>query len=293
MKMKDLQTKWFFITLALVGTLSFAISLLPFVLETFRPILREFAIAVFIAIILAITVERYASEKFQHEVDKALIQTREAVFEAVYATMMPEVILNEVREFILKQPFIRKNIITTISMSWLPDGNRDYLEFTTSTEYDVVNITNHQQIYNIYAQNSRPNDPKLNQHIKFMGLKIGKTFLNGSTDLEPLISSENTHISLRTKIELAPGSSEHIGIQDWRYIECDDYYTLNMGYPTDELTINVTHPKDIIVKVRVNHPDPSRLIILPGSDEYNGWKLPNGILPYQGLEIWWYPSERT
>lgn len=294
MSLKDLRTKYLFIVLGLVGALSAALSLLPSVQGTLQSALIEFAVGVFIAIVLAITVERYATEQFRREVDRALQLTRESVFEAVFSTMMPDSIFKEIRELILAQPFVRKDVYAAVSMRWPADGDRETLDFTTAFAYDVRNLSARTQKYTVYAQLSRPNDPRLSQKIEFHELSIGGKSADKYTGerLESLLSSGDTHLTLRKVIEMGPGGSEHIAMRFWRRIECEDYYTLNMGYPTEGLTLVVDHPEDIVVKLRVNHPSPDRLVTLPSSEVLRGWKLEGGILPYQGLEIWWFPSDR-
>jgi len=293
MPTRDLRTTFLFVVLGLIGIISFVLSLLPAIPKTFQSALSEFAIGVFIAIVLAFTVDHYTTEHFNAEITRALQQTKESVFDAVFSTMLPESIYKEVRETILTQPFMRKNVFATISLTWPPGRKKESLLFTTSIAYDIFNLFSRPQEYTVFAQSSRPNDPKLNKEIGFLALRIGDNpdgiYTGGK--LNSIIQEDDTHITLRTTINIRPGNKDHVEIEDWRYIETEDYYTLNMGYPTEGLTVLVNHPEDITVKIRVNHPSPNRLTKLPSNKGMSGWKLEGGIRPYQGLEIWWYSTQ--
>jgi hypothetical protein len=292
---KDPRSKYFFIILGLLGLLSLVLSFLPSFGGTVKAGLTEFAVAVFIAIVLAFTVERYVSEEFQHKVEQALQLTRESVLEAVYSTLMPDAIFKEVRDLILAQPFVRKDVSAVITMRWPDDGDRATLDFNTTLGYDVQNVSGRTYKYMISAQLSRPNDPHLRDMIRFDELAIGRTPPTRivAEELAALLTPDDTHLTLRKEISLPPKGSQYVALRFWRRIECDDYYTLNMGSPTEGLALTVYHPPEIVERLRINHPAPDRVVGLPGSEVSSSWTLQGGILPYQGLEIWWYPKEQN
>jgi hypothetical protein len=290
MTTQDIHARYLFLILGLLGILALTVSFVPSVNETLRSVLVEFAAAVFIAIILAFSIQRLTEEKFRREVDQALQLTRESVFDAVFSTLMPEAIFAEIRDLILRQPFFRRNVYATVTMNWEDNGTRDHIEFISTSAYDVMNMSTRTLGFKIQAQLSRPNDPKLSAHIKFLELAIGLDKYEGE-QLEAWITEDDTHLTLHKEIVLDPNATQHIELRTWRLIESSDYYTLNMGYPTEDFTLVVNHPKDLIVKLRINHPSPERVRAFPGSDLLCGWKLEGGILPNQGLEIWWYPRD--
>lgn len=283
--------------LVLFGALAIVLATLSFLPQLgaiLQARLLQFAIAIVISIVLALTVQRYARDEFRDEVDRALERTRVAVLEAAYSKMVPEEVFEEVRDLIFDQPFLRKNANAVVTLEWPQNGDKNHLVFETVVSFEMHNVSKHPQTYSFYAENTRPNRPDLSDKIWFRRLVIkdGVRILmeHGPDELERTVDRESdTHILLRHNIEIPEGESRTIETHDLRWIEWKDYYTLKMGFPTIDLSLYVHHPEDIGVKLTLNHPREERLREILSNRTTNAWKLEGAILPYQGLEFFWQP----
>jgi hypothetical protein len=289
--LNKIRTHYLYIVLGLLAIILAVTSLLPFpiIADTgLKSLLVELAIGLFIAIVLSMTVERYASDQFRQEVDEALQKTRVSVLEATFSTLIPPEIYDELRSLILTRPFIRRDVMCYVSLEWPLDESKDCFKLQTRFSYNVQNITNLNQGYTVFAEIERPINPKFRDQIKFDNFVIGNTNYKGD-ELLFIARGEERRLFIREEITIRPDEPVTISMQDTRFEDAVGDYSILMGLPTIGFTLMVSHPLGVKVEAVERHPNAERLIKIEGTDTLSGWKLEGGILPYQGIKINWYP----
>lgn len=214
----------------------------------------------------------------------------------------------ELTSKVLRPDFIRRNYRLTLTLQTIPASY--VLRVTTETEYLLENVSRETKPWTIRGWIDTARDQWLYQFPKsrFVFLSFGKEeFREASShrpvDLDPqtnkllVLTEERDALTLAYPMDepIHAGERYYIRLIAEQVMQIQDQFVWNMVHVTDKL--------DLVVKLRGSL-DWNRFAVVPRllhhQDHFiesspqpaNGeclWQLKNILLPYQGVQIWWWP----
>ena len=218
--------------------------------------------------------------------NKSLDDLKEQQLSYVLGGMVPDVIYEHIRDYIVRNCFIRTGCFVNITLKELND---EFMEVYFKDRYKVINLSNSQSTYQVKGIIEREFGYELEKN-KFESLSItqrGKTLRYTGETLKKFIKETNNTVTLTKNLSM--NGHEEIEITT-RRVKVQRSTDSNYWKPpqiSDSLTVNVSHPENIIVHANAFHPTESPLSILIDDVDEKTWKINEGLLPYQGINITW------
>lgn len=240
--------------------------------------------------ILTIILER--SNRNRHKNDVA--ELKEAHFESVLKGLMPEPIFLEVQAHIIRQPFIRKNFIETVELSWV-DGTKEYLRKSDTANYEIENISKTLEVYELRVSEERVNRDKFPNgtgidEIKLQNKDFSVQSLYNGDKLADILEETDQYVRVIIPVRLPPGEKTKVTVKTSSIFSAKDVHHLVLNKPTIGFDITIAHPDDVVVSASPVHPS-AHAFTKSNGDKLQRFRIEAGILPYQGIELSWWPKK--
>ncbi len=241
--------------------------------------------------ILTIVLER--ANRNRHERD--VLELKEAHFESILKGLMPEPIFKEIQAHIIRQPFLRRNVSATIELRWL-DETKEYLRKSSTAMYELENISKTLEVYKLRVSGERVNKDKFPdgtriEEIKIQDSPLSEPVVYKEEKLKPFLEISEQFVRLQLPVNLQPGQKVKIYVRITSILTAKDIHSLVMNKPTIGLDLTVSHPRDIIVSATPVHPSAHAFVTIVDSEVLKRYRLDAGILPFQGIELSWWPKK--
>lgn len=256
------------------------------------PLLPEVGVGLIASAILTVTLESLAYSRLFQEVNKAIQEIRKASIEKWLEEMVSPPIFTEIRDHIIRQPFLRTNLQITLDLSW--KENRSFIKKTMMSSYEVENISRRIGDYHVICLEERLNEDRFPGCTRIKEITVTskdsqpRQYLEERMKREKLITESEQVIKASIPIRIKPGESVSISSIVESVHKSEDIYPLVVAYITNKLTVIVTHPEDLEVRAVPMHPSEDKFIQW-SSNKTKRWVIDTGLLPYQGIEISWRP----
>ena len=264
-------------------------------------IIYHFGLALIITSILTLTVDRLAKQEFakihKENLNILLIKSKNAIedissaqFFSQLKEMMSELIFIQVRENIIKNPFLRQNFIVTFKLEHNQD-DPNHINVHTVDEYTVRNIAKSRSTFTATGELEKEN--VVQNSCKFLKIRMKKgdnVEEYEGEKLNKILSDVGENIIFEIKKELEPNETIHITTSRFRIQFIRDRHHWKTPQMCDGINVKVHHPKDMRVLASVSHPSKNKLDQYLDEETENGWKFEQGMLPYQGITIQWFPK---
>ena len=239
--------------------------------------------------ILTIVLER--ANRNRHERD--VLELKEAHFESILKGLMPEPIFKEVQAHIIRQPFLRKNVSATIELRWL-DETKKYLRKSNIVMYELENISKTLEVYKLRVSEERVNKDKFPngtfiEKIKIQNSPLSDPVVYEGKKLEPFLEIAEQFVRFQLSVDLRPSQRVKIYVKTTSVLAAKDVHSLVVNKPAIGLDLTVSHPRDIIVSATPVHPSAHAFVTIVSSEVLKQYRLDAGILPFQGIELSWWP----
>jgi len=235
----------------------------------------------------SIGIESISQRRFREHVDELLRDVEVAVFDAIFKKLVPVAIFEEVRENILLQPFLRRNYAETIVLKHATGVEASVLELETVTDYELFNISAEPRTFRLSIRVSL--SPGYEDRAAIKGVSIARGSRIENLFDPDMVVRENAHLLFEKDIHLDRDEWVRISTAAVRIVPQRNHLAISMAHQTENLSVTVLHPDDIVVKAFADHPSPNRLQIMTGQDILS-CRLEGGILPNQGISLYWYPG---
>lgn len=253
-------------------------------------LLSHLGIGVLAAGILTATLEPISRKRSQ----RAIEEIRAAHFEAILKGFMPEPIFEEIQNHIIREPFTRTNFRVAVEFSW--KGNTgEYLSKSQTLHYDVQNIAQSVQEFEINTWEERKNEEKFpnNTAIYYIGVQTtdGSTRIEYNEDnIREIEEITDQLIGARFTIRLKPAQKAEVLIRMRSVLLSKDIYPFVLSNATVGLDFTVAHPDNLIVEAIPLHPSRNAFKKEVQERTVKRWRIDAGILPYQGVQVSWRPD---
>ncbi|HEU0143399.1 MAG TPA: hypothetical protein VFQ47_01320 [Nitrososphaera sp.] len=253
-------------------------------------LLSHVGIGILAAGVLTATLEPISRMRLQ----RAIEEIRTAHFEAILKGFMPEPIFEEVQNHIIREPFLRSNFRVAVEFSW-KDEAREYLSKSQTVRYDVQNIAQNVEEFEVNTWEERKNEDKFPNNAAIYYISVQT--LDGSTRIE--YNENNIHeiqkvtdqlVEAQFTIHLKPGQKAEVIIRMRSVLLSKDIYPFVMSNATVGLDFTVAHPNNLIVEAIPMHPSKSAFRTEVLERTVKRWRIEKGLLPFQGVQVSWQPD---
>lgn len=93
-------------------------------------------------------------------------------------------------------------------------------------------------------------------------------------------------VEVRLPIQIAPTQKARVRVSTQSVVS-DNVQILVMNVPTVNLDLTVTHPENMVIRGLPLHPSSASFVTEVNTPTLSRWRINNGILPYQGIELSW------
>ena len=238
--------------------------------------------------------EKHSKEFFAQTKD-ALKLFKKTQFSTLLEGMMSESIFIQIRDNIIKNPFLRQNFSVTYTIEHHKINN-EYVIVKAVDEYEIVNLSEHTCDFMAYASITKENDDVFPKSSKFEVLTIlqkGNIIEYDSKNINGFSQFENNRIIFKKKLELDPKEVIRITTSRTKVLLIRDSNHWNVPQICNGMKLIVNHAEDIMVSVSISHPAKDKLKKLLDKNNEKRWFLDAGILPYQGMTIHWRPVDKS
>jgi hypothetical protein len=273
----------------LVGLVLIALqTIFPNINSPFTKLLSDLGIGLIAAGVVTATLEPISRRRLQSDIS----EIKKANFEAILKGVMPEEIYEEIQAHIIRQPFLRENVRMIFECEWV-DSKREILSRSQTTYYEVKNISKTIEKYDVRVLEEREhgvdylNIPQITEIVVQRDSK--DEIRLGQPELAKIQVDTGQHIEVCYPIMLKPGDKVKIWLRSKSMLS-NRVHTVIMLVPTINLELTVSHSDDIVVRAFPLHPSTESFITDTDTDKMKRWRIEGGILPYQGIELSWYPK---
>lgn len=269
--------------------------------------LRDLGFASFIALILAIVIERGTRERLQESIDQALKLVIADVTQAAFGVQQPRAIVKHVVAEVLSAPINRSNLRLQFTIKNIPEDLEEEKQIEKGrfrilevrTQYDLHNASGVAVEHMVRALLPVPGLAKLRDLARVIGGKIGPDFLNDPTIKKGDEAIDDTDIDRRYAwpIRVEPGASVHVVISYQVVKEKSDNEIWTSLLPSSELEVAVVMLCDDLEW----NVDPRHSGMLEPEDKAHVGPRRLGqaifsnrapLLPFQGVTVFWRPIVR-
>lgn len=281
------------------------------------PILHHLGTAILTAGVLMVTVEAYAKwreaknhRKIVANQDRYVSQIREAQTESLLKTLMPDPeIFNQVKSQIIQQPFIRRNMHAVIHLKWY-DADRASIEKVLDFNYEICNTSSNveESEVRMMLQSEVPGqNPGSFERLTISSLRSLKLALaQGGAKVEcqagkgvsydkdqllndSIVTSDGDALNMHIYMTLESKQEARVSFRVKSIENLDDKEVIMCLLPTVNMQVDVHPDKGIDISHSFLHPSGD---VLQDDPEIKSWRIESGILPYQGIEIFWRGSSK-
>lgn len=266
---------------------------------TYALFFKELAFAIIIAVIISIAIEMVARAEFNEAIDKRMEDFQKHVFLHTYGRNISPALIGEIDIAIFQANFMRRNHrlvyrMKVIKTSELDPDDKDLPDISVvicdvDMSYEVENISASILDYPIKMEVEKPPFEKLKRFTKIRSISINVgepadeeiNFDNLAGDTGSLMQFEKNIAGIE------PGAKIFVK-GSWRMIKSlDDSEVWRSILPSDGMTLCVNLPKEAkVFGAHSLHRLPINTV-RDGSDDYCEWRIPQAVLPYQGIIFWW------
>ncbi|MCH8109290.1 MAG: hypothetical protein IIB15_04095 [Chloroflexi bacterium] len=271
----------------------------------------DVGIALVIASVVALVVERYLKEQLfleiANRVTDILASFRTEVIDASQLQRLPTELLTVVREAVLDNPVIEREITAHYKMEVIQLNGQQVLKTVINTKGVYENVTSEWQQVEVLEIGVSIDDeyrqlvPR--QEVGFVAFEvmpiegeIKPQFSSDKRGMANWVSQRDTQEIFRRSIRFSPHARAMVKSTEIGYFELDGWDSYIMQRPTINMEISISIPAGEF-KVSGEPTDESLLDHLETSiDDAAGkyrWRINRGLLPGQGLEIYWEPVDDT
>lgn len=284
----------YFLTL-IVGLLLLVVHhLIPGEWHLAAEILKELAMALLVAVVLAFTIEGIAKRRHESQVDLERETLSRGIFEAIYKRHIPDVVFEEVERCVLNSKVIRERYQVTYTIAKMdnpPQGipcNNNYANVSLHSSYTLRNLTSAPIQQDIVLNVELPMEKKLIELVDVVSVVIDGDHIS-KTDLKKNLKNTGSHLQFSTQREIPAASSIKVSVKAKLIKYGTDQEVWSSRIPSDGLELIVNTPGgDYEVCANANHSQKLSLSI--DDSNMKRWRLDHGIFPYQSVSFWWHPT---
>jgi hypothetical protein len=271
-------------------------------LKTVEGLLREIGFALLIAFLVTIAVEMYLRNLQVRERKIEDQNLKQDVLAAIFGITEPRQVVDKVLRLILQEKFYRKGhrmecFLERISIKDLADRDVTAMRLTVYDEYVVKNNSHHDEVfsfsYHIEAEDSYFRSIVAHKEFEIRNLQFfrlpSKQRVTSIVDA-PKIYNSNEPKSQRLTCQIAMASDEEVlvtveSVSLKRQEDDEIFFSI---YPTEGMTIEFQHPKDLHVKVLALADVKANCLRQCEEGRPGQWKVDGVLLPYNGIQLKWH-----
>jgi hypothetical protein len=246
--------------------------------------------------LLTATVEYLSHRRHQRQIDEAESRTRDFLVRLQNATagtilrqFIPETVLEEVQQQIVRKPFIRFDFRLVLQFAW-EDAAHTRLLRRARVSYRVKNASQSPQVFELRAAEDWPSDeqPALVDitHLYVRREPDGKGRLQNLA-VERKKELTDSCLMVEEKIPLNPDESVSVVWKSVRECPVRDKSAILFNHAMRGLALDVHHPVDLAVTLQIHHPDDGAFIVDESDPDHHAWHFDGGFLPFQGVALSW------
>ncbi|MCT6698369.1 hypothetical protein [Rheinheimera sp. 4Y26] len=264
--------------------------------------LKEAGIALMIASVLAFTVESINKKKQIEEIRVFNSEVSRNVLEAVYRTIVPESIFEEIKRSTLEQCLLKKKSKLEYHLSHTkecitlipPDLKGNVLQCEVTTSYVLENISENDKQHTVIYELSCDLDSRLAAHMVMNQVIIGDKSLS-KDEIKALIHQNPATNGIRFEYPclVKANSSIEVFFAGTTYKRLEDTEVWTTVLPTESMELELFFPQDIDVYADSNHSKELKEEFRNQKVYNKTFRLDYGIFPYQGISFWWRKSVRA
>lgn len=271
-------------------------------------LLRNAGIAVILSIIISVTLERHSRAHFTSALATKTKELSLSVFTGMFNRRHPAALLAAVKTQILERDLIRESLSVTYTLSlWEPPHEYARLNGNCFIRVDVLLSSTVRNVSTVTSGSSGiatvpiglalPN-PMLDELKPFV--RVNEVVINGEALPQEMLDEQN----LQMQSDLARDGEEDVSVKfGARSISPDETLSVSANYSmmkefedtevfrtlqiTQGLTLTVhdNTGRGLGIRAKAIHSRP--LEKMASSSATTQWRLPDIILPQQGIIVWW------
>jgi hypothetical protein len=256
--------------------------------------LRDLAFSLILAAILLATVEFFTKNELLQDIRSFLTDGAETIRQAEFAKTLSDRItpdiFNQVDQFIIKSPYLLKDMKVNLEFQ---TSDREYLKLIDTTFFKVTNLTTALIRDEIPAYETSELSSEYPEYPIVTNVEI-----DGQKKLDEIrstgkIARSGSRLTVCLPIVLPSQGTVEILFTTEKYVRCSDSDIWNVTHKTTNLSISCTGPEDLEVRAYPIHPDAKYFKPMLGSQgKLKRWDIECGILPFQGIQLWWKQSNQ-
>ena len=261
-----------------------------------------------VASLVALVVERYLREELYADISARISSSlsehrREALRAMHFQKTLPHEISDVVRNTVVEQPVIQRNVWCHFEMSPSTYSRVQVLAAKLTTSYELENVTETEQRTTIEEWTGEGDaDLRRIRRIKDTSGFVKCTIEPVVGSIEPLfrlnreelrafLSRHRGYVVLRREVTMSAKARARVTIEEMHYYHLDDSESYTVDRPTINLIISVTSPPNVL---RFSG-EPGHVIeqffsskVEPGLGQW-AWLVNGALLPGQGISFEWEP----
>lgn len=263
--------------------------------------IRELGFASFIALVISVFIDRSSRKQHEDTAREIVEAVSKNVFHGVFSMRVPEPIVNETLSSVLIRPVVRTRQYLGFEFKEL-EGETDeirqnYIHLQMTSRYTLENVSGDTADFPIRILIPKTRNPNLRTRSKLTKLTIN----NRSLTTEQIQSIEDEGDNEKGEIEYLYetliGERESISVVAEYSMpkERSDTELWTSLIPTAQIDVEVDMRLDE-TKWYIDALHSGKLEATDGSDGVRGigkfgFHTTSAILPFQGVHLWWWPTE--
>ena len=242
--------------------------------------------------LLSAIVDRANSVRHLRDIE----EIKQSASASAVSTVFVKPIYDEISRHIIKQDIRRSKCSGDVTIRWVDKNKRDLVHFTDVFIYELENISGRginefnisaieenlreMTTYELRIIDNSPVNSKAN-------IIINKQLVDEKRvrDVDGGLSSEMIYPVSFDKDEVKKVTVIVTSIK-----ASIDYYSYVTSFPTDRLELSVDHPDDLELSSSLFHPSEDKLEISIDNEYKKKWVINTGLLPFQGIQLYWKPK---
>lgn len=257
--------------------------------------MRDLAVTFILAAILLTTVEVFTKSELLLDIRNSLNAGAETIRQAEFAKTLSDritpAIYDQVEQFVIKSPYLLRDMKVNLEFRASDLG---YLKLIDTTAFKVRNLTTATIRDEIPAYETSELSSEYPDYPVVTNVEIG-----GQKKLDELqsngkITRSGSRLTVCLPIVLPPQGTGEILFTTEKYVRSSDSDIWNVTHKTTNLSISCTGPENLEVRAYPIHPDTKCFKAILGSlqGRLKRWDIEGGILPFQGIQLWWKQSNQ-
>lgn len=252
---------------------------------------KDISTALFVAAFLTLTfeplVKRYIRKDIKQHLDKVLQSIKAATFSTLLSGILSEAIFKQVNDFLIKRPYLLKNIETILQFEKSNDDN--FLILTDTTSFQVYNLANFSVDYPFRANEVTEVKSKFPNYPSIKSLSVdGKEYNIQELKERGIIKDEGNRLRISLPIPVQPQKNVRVIFTVEKVVRNEDHDSWDVTDKTENMCILCSRLDGMKVEAYPIHPEieePLKPVLDQGKNIK--WELNTGILPNQGIELSW------